>query len=107
MRGAIFFVFACLLTLAAQAAYAATSTTTFNVQITITSQCTIAATTLDFGSQPGSITTNIDQQNSINVTCNLLTPWTVSLNAGTGVGGTQVLRKMTGSGGAIRSGRLP
>ena len=101
MRGAIFFVFACLLTLAAQAACAATSTTTFNVQITITSQCTIAATTLDFGSQPGSITTNIDQQNSINVTCNLLTPWTVSLNAGTGVGGTQVLRKMTGSGGAI------
>jgi spore coat protein U domain-containing protein, fimbrial subunit CupE1/2/3/6 len=100
MRGAIFSACACLLTFAAGAANAATSTTTFNVQITITSQCTISATTLDFGSQPGTITANIDQQNTVNVTCNLLTPWTVSLNAGTGTGGTVVLRKMTGPLGA-------
>jgi spore coat protein U-like protein len=82
------------------AAHAATSTTTFNVQITITSQCTITATPLDFGTQPGSITSNIDQQNTINVTCNLLTSWTVSLNKGTGNGATVVLRKMTAPGGA-------
>jgi len=88
------------LILAAGTAHAATSTTTFNVQITIVADCTVSATTLNFGSNPGVLVANIDATNTVNVTCTNTTPWAVSLNAGTGVGGTVVLRKMTGPGAA-------
>ena len=92
-------IFSALL-LAAQIAHAATSTATFTVQITIVADCKISATTLDFGSNPGVLVANIDATNTVNVTCTNTTPWAVSLNAGTGVGGTVVLRKMSGPGAA-------
>jgi spore coat protein U-like protein len=75
---------------------AATTTTTFNVQIIIQAQCTISATTLDFGTA-GVLNANVDSTNTITVTCTNTTPWVVSLNAGTGASGTVVLRKMTGT----------
>lgn len=85
---------------AAATAHALTATTNFNVQITIQAQCTISATTLDFGTNPGVIVANIDSTNTVSVTCTNTPPWAISLNQGTGAGGTVVLRKMTGPGAA-------
>ncbi len=79
----------------AGAAYAATQTTTFNVQIVIQNACTISATALDF-TATGVLAANVDSTNTVTVTCNSGLPWSVSLNAGTGSGGTMVSRKMTG-----------
>lgn len=79
-------------------AAAQTSTANFNVTITIQAQCTIAATTLDFGSQPGVITANVDNTNTISVTCTNTTPWTVSLSTGGSAAFSP--RTMTGPGGA-------
>jgi len=76
-----------------------TANATFTVSATVPSNCLVSATTLDFGSQ-GLLNANINATNTISVTCTNGTPWIVSLNAGSGVGGTVLLRKMTGPGGA-------
>lgn len=70
--------------LAAGAASAATDTTTFNVKIVITSSCdihTVAATDVDFGSQP-STATNVDNQGALNLSCTPGTAYTVALDNG-------------------------
>jgi outer membrane usher protein len=75
---------AALAALAAGAASAATDTTTFNVKIVITSSCdihTVAATDVDFGSQP-STATNIDNQGALNLSCTPGTAYTVALDNG-------------------------
>ena len=77
-------------------ANAATTTTTFQVKLTITAQCTIvSASALDFGSN-GVINANIDQTSTLNVQCTNTTPYNIGFNAGTGAGGTVAVRKMTG-----------
>lgn len=71
-------------TLMAGTAFAATDTTTFNVKIVITSSCdihTVAATNVDFGSQP-STATNIDNQGALNLSCTPGTAYTVALDNG-------------------------
>ncbi len=75
------------------------SDTTFTVSATVASNCLVSATTLDFGST-GVLNANVDSTNTISVTCTNGTPWNASLSAGSGVGGTVALRKMTGPGGA-------
>lgn len=70
--------------LVAGAASAATDTTTFNVKIVITSSCdihTVAATDVDFGSQP-STATNVDNQGALNLSCTPGTAYTVALDNG-------------------------
>ena len=75
--------------------FAATTTTTFGVQITITASCTIvSASTLNFGSQ-GVLTANVDQTSTIAVQCTNTTPYNIGLNAGTATGATVTTRKMT------------
>ena len=82
-------------------AYAATTTTTFTVQMTITASCTIvSASTLNFGSQ-GVLTGNVDQSSTLQVQCTNTTPYNVGLNAGTGAGATVATRKMTSGGATI------
>ncbi len=74
---------------------AATTTTTFSVQMTITSACTInSASALNFGSS-GVIAANVDQTSTIQVQCTNSTPYNIGLNAGTGTGATVAVRKMT------------
>ena len=74
---------------------AATTSTTFAVQLTITSTCVInSASTLNFGSA-GVLTANIDQTSTIQVQCTNTTPYNVGLNAGTSTGATVTTRKMT------------
>ena len=76
-------------------ANAATTTSTFQVKLTIQSQCTIVSTSaLDFGTN-GVINANIDQSNALNVQCTNTTPYNIGLNAGAN-GGTVATRLMKG-----------
>lgn len=82
-------------------AYAATTTTTFTVQMTITASCVInSASTLNFGSS-GVIAANVDQTSTMQVQCTNSTPYNIGLNAGTGAGATVAVRKMTNAGNTI------
>jgi spore coat protein U-like protein len=75
---------------------AATVTTTFNVQITITNACTIvSATNLNFGSVGVIGAAGVDSSSTITVLCTSLAPYTVGLSAGTGSGATVANRLMT------------
>jgi spore coat protein U-like protein len=85
----------------ASASFAATTTSTFTVQITITASCTITSTsTLNFGST-GVISANIDQTSTIDVQCTNTTPYDVGLNAGTAAGATVTTRAMTSGGATV------
>jgi len=77
-------------------AFAATTTTTFQVQITIQASCTIlSASTLNFGTQ-GVLAANVDQTSILDVQCTNTTPYNVGLDAGLFSGATTSTRKMTG-----------
>jgi spore coat protein U-like protein len=83
-----------LLVCAGAPARAVTTSTTFAVQITITTSCVInSAATLSFGSQ-GVLAANVDQTATIQVQCTSSTPYNLRLDAGTS-GGTVTTRKMT------------
>jgi spore coat protein U-like protein len=80
---------------------AATTTSTFQVQVTLTAQCLInSASTLDFGTQ-GVLSANVDQTSTIAVQCTDTTPYNIGLNAGTGTGATVATRKLTGGAATI------
>ena len=80
---------------------AATATTSFTVQVTITATCLInSASTLSFGTQ-GVLATNVDQSSAIQVTCTNSTPYNIGLNAGTGSGATVATRKLTSGGATV------
>jgi spore coat protein U-like protein len=86
---------ACLVLASENPLSAATSTSTFSVQMTITATCTVnSAATLNFGTQ-GVLSTNVDQTSTVQVTCTNTTPYNVGLDAGTGTGATVATRKMT------------
>ena len=81
--------------------FAATATTTFTVQLTITSSCTInSASILNFGSQ-GVLTAPVNQTSTIQVQCTNTTPYNIGLNAGTATGATVTTRKMTNGGATV------
>jgi len=85
------------LTLLGGAAQAATTSSTFSVQLAITAQCVINSTaTLNFGSN-GVINANIDQTANMVIQCTNTTPYKIGLNEGAG-GGTTTTRLMTGGG---------
>jgi spore coat protein U-like protein len=90
----------CLLLLMS-ASFAATTTSTFTVQITITASCTIVSTTtLNFGST-GVISANIDQTSTLQIQCTNTSPYNIGLNAGTAGGATVTARKMTSGGATV------
>jgi len=92
---------ACFLIPWAGASHAASTTTTFAVQATVTATCTInSATTLNFGSV-GVLASNVDQSSTIQVTCTNTTPYNIGLDAGTGSGATVAVRKLTSGGATI------
>jgi spore coat protein U-like protein len=62
------------LSLIGTGARATTATGSFNVQVVITATCVISsASALNFGTQ-GVLSANIDQTNTVNVTCTNTTP---------------------------------
>jgi spore coat protein U-like protein len=75
---------------------AATATTTFNVQITITNACVIgSATNINFGTVGVIGATGVSATGTITATCTLLAPYNVGLNQGAGTGATIGARLMT------------
>lgn len=89
------------LVMSALEAQAATVTSTFTVQMTITASCLInSASTLNFGSQ-GVIAANVDQTSTLQVQCTNTTPYNIGLDVGTGTGATVASRKMTNGGSTI------
>ena len=90
----------CLVSCAAPS-LAATTTSTFGVQIAIAASCTInSASTLNFGSQ-GVLIANVDQSSTLAVQCTNTTPYNIGLDAGTGSGATVAARKMTSGANAV------
>lgn len=89
-----------ILLLATATAYAATSTTTFQVTATVSSGCVLSATNHDFGVYtPSSLADNINGTNILTATCTLAVPYTLGLDIGIGDGATAAARKMTRVGG--------
>jgi spore coat protein U-like protein len=83
------------------ASHAASTTTTFGVQVAITATCTInSASALNFGTQ-GILATNVDQTSTIQVTCTNTTPYDIGLDAGTGSGASVATRKLTNGGATV------
>ena len=98
MRSRVIPCLAVGLPLVGGAAYAATTTSTFTVNVTIQAQCLInSASTLAFGTQ-GVLIANVDQTSTIVVQCTNTTPYDIGLDAGTGTGASVATRKLTGGG---------
>jgi spore coat protein U-like protein len=92
---------ACFLLPWASPSHAASTTSTFAVQATITATCTInSASTLNFGTV-GVLASNTDQSSTIQVTCTNTTPYNIGLDAGTGSGATVAVRKLTSGGATV------
>ncbi len=86
---------------AIEGSHASTVTTTFPVQLTITSACAInSASTLNFGSQ-GVLTAAVNQTSTIQVQCTNTTPYNIGLDAGAATGATVTTRKMTSGGATV------
>lgn len=83
-----------VVTVAATAAtltFAASVTDAFDVTANVTSACSVVAGDLNFGTYTGS---QLDGSSDVNVTCTLLTPYTVKLD--TGLSGDYAQRYMDG-----------
>ena len=91
---------AMLAMLSSSAAPAGTTTSTFQVQVTVQASCTIVSSpTLDFQTQ-GVFAANVDRTSTLQIQCTNTTPYNIALNAGNGAGATVTTRKMTSGGGA-------
>ena len=86
-------IFAAVTTIAG-AADAATASSTLGVSMTITAGCSVAAGTIAFGTQ-STLSANVDQTGTLQVTCTNTTPYTVGFDAGS-FGGSVTTRKMKG-----------
>lgn len=74
------------------------NTATFDVTLTLVANCIIAANPLSFGSSQGVLTSAVNVNTTIAVTCSNTTPYNVGLNAGTGAGSSGTTRFMSGTG---------
>lgn len=70
-------------------AHAASTTATFNVTATVATSCSVSASDLAFGTYDAASNTDTLGTSTINVTCSLLTPYTISLNNGGNASGSQ------------------
>lgn len=84
------------------ATHAATSTSAFNMALSIQAECRLASISdMPFGTT-GVIHDAQTQTATISVQCTSPTPYIISLDSGTGAGATTLVRRMTGStGGTI------
>ncbi|MBB3255496.1 spore coat protein U-like protein [Paraburkholderia bannensis] len=77
--------------------YAGSKSATFQVTLTVQADCSINTNPLNFGST-GVLSSNIDQQTNLNVTCSTGTPYAVALDAGTPTGSTVASRLLANAG---------
>lgn len=73
-----------------------TSTATFTVTLTLQANCAITANPLNFGTT-GVLSSAVNQQSTVSVTCTNTTPYNVGLDAGTVAGSTVAARLMAGT----------
>jgi spore coat protein U-like protein len=66
----------------------------FNVSAVITKQCTVSATTLDFGAPAAFLTSNVDSTSTVTTQCTNGTPYQIGFNNGAHATGTT--RRMGG-----------
>lgn len=78
----------------AQPAFAATTTSSMTVDATVTANCTVSTTAVNFGSVNTISGVNVDSTGGISVTCTSGTAWSASADAGAGTGATLTTRKM-------------
>jgi spore coat protein U domain-containing protein, fimbrial subunit CupE1/2/3/6 len=76
---------------------ALTASGSASVSATVSSNCTIGSTAINFGS-PGVLTTNKDAQGTLSIQCTANLPYAVSLNGGTSGATDPAQRKMRFSG---------
>jgi spore coat protein U-like protein len=94
---AIAFTFGASLPIADAATYSnGTATATLTVSLTLQANCSISANPLNFGTN-GVLTTAINQQTNVAVTCTNTTPYNVGLDAGTVTGSSVTSRLMAGT----------
>ena len=76
-----------------------TKTATFLVSLTVSSDCSISATALPFGTATSALaTTAITHNSSISVTCSTGTTYSVALDKGTTTGSAVTARLLAGTG---------
>jgi spore coat protein U-like protein len=73
-----------------------TGTATFTVTLILNANCSITANPLNFGTN-GVLSTAINQQSTVAVTCTNTTPYNVGLDAGTVTNSTVTSRLMAGT----------
>jgi len=76
---------------AANGAFAASSTSNFNVSVTVTSACTVGATDMTFGPFAGSIPANSLATSTVTVGCTSGTSYALSFASGSVLGGATAL----------------
>jgi spore coat protein U-like protein len=79
--------------IAATSAFAATTTTTFQVTANVAAQCNVSAANLAFGAVDP-LGGNVDQSTTVTVKCTKNSAYTVGLNAGATAGATIAQRLM-------------
>lgn len=89
-------VFAGAASAATAAIYSNSATTTFTVSLTLQANCSITANPLSFGTT-GVLSTAVNQQTTVAVTCTNTTPYNVGLDAGVVTGSTVAGRLMAGT----------
>jgi spore coat protein U-like protein len=77
---------AALALLSAPGAEAAVATTTFTVQAVINAACSVSATALNFGTYDPTAATALTGASTVNVFCTSGTPYTATLDVGSGGG---------------------
>jgi spore coat protein U-like protein len=76
-----------------------TNTSNFDVSVKIVANCIISSSNLDFGQSQGVLTSAVNVNTNLSVTCSNTTPYNVGLNAGNGTGSSGTTRYMSGTGG--------
>ena len=76
-------------------AYAQPATSSLSVSATVTSNCTVSTSPLDFGDVNTLSGSNVDGTGGITVTCTNGTDWEAAAGVGSGSGATLLSRRMT------------
>ena len=80
---------------AAMPAQAATTSSNLDVSATVTSNCVVSTSPIDFGDVDVTNGANVDGTGGISVTCTSGTAWSADADAGGGTGATLAVRKMS------------
>lgn len=83
-----------VLAIAAQPAYAATSTSNLSVDATVTANCDVTTAAVSFGDVNVLSGANVDGTGDVSVTCTSGTAWAASAGLGSGTGASLDSRKM-------------